>query len=203
MGMVVELNEPAGGLCHEEIPDSLLRSAVEGDPEAREKFWTVALPKLRQLAHRRIPPHLRRLEETEDLVQRSAAKVFQRLQTFEGRDVAYFIAFMRKSIRNLVIDDIRRFSKERPVAIVGTEEANTPSPELGAIESELEEKLEAALTELRKAQPRLYVAQVLRTEFDLGYEEIAEFLNKPSADAARMDVTRARSALSGILARRE
>lgn len=196
------MNESTDKLPREEISDSLLARAAAGDPAAREKFWAVALPKLRQLAHKRIPAHLRRLEETEDLVQRSATKVFGRLQTFEGRDAAYFIAFMRKSIRNLVIDDVRRYSKERAVSIVGTEEADTPSPEASAVERETQERYEEALTDLQESQPRLYAAQILRSEFDLEYSEIADFLDKPSAESARMDVSRARSLLADILARR-
>ena len=62
------------------------------------------------------------------------------------------------------------------------------SPEEAAIGAEALERYERALASLKKEERH---AIVLRVELGLDYEEIATQLGKPTADAARMAVTRA------------
>ena len=183
------------------IPDSLLHRAATGDSGAREQLWELVYPRLRSMAHGRLPAHLRRLEETEDLVQQAATRVFTRVPQFEEKGIPEFLGYLRTTIRNVLKDELRRYWDERPVSILGTEPSSTPSPEDLAVENEVDETYERALEELKARHPRLFVAQLLRTELELGYPEIADLLGKPSAEAARVDVGRARKALGEILGR--
>jgi RNA polymerase sigma-70 factor (ECF subfamily) len=67
-----------------------------------------------------------------------------------------------------------------------------PSPLEHAIGHEGVERYEAALNTLRPADREAIVARI---ELQQSYEEVAIALGKPSADAARMAVTRALKAL--------
>ena len=63
-----------------------------------------------------------------------------------------------------------------------------PTPQQAVISAEEIERYERALASLTKAEQQ---AIVLRIELELDYTEIAVELGKPSADAARMAVSRA------------
>jgi RNA polymerase sigma-70 factor (ECF subfamily) len=68
------------------------------------------------------------------------------------------------------------------------ERAAGASPLEEAIGAEAVARYEAALSRLRPDDREVVIARV---EMDMSYEEIAQLLGKPSADAARMAVHRA------------
>lgn len=183
------------------LPDTLLHRAATGELAARERLWELIYPRLRRMAHGKLPPYLRRLEETEDIVQQAVARVFAKVPQFGEKGIPEFLGYLRVTIRNVLNDDMRKYWNDRPVSILGTEPSGSPTPDEIAVDNEVDESYETALSELSASHPRLFVAQVLRTELELEYAEIAELLGKASPDAARMDVTRARTTLTAILER--
>jgi DNA-directed RNA polymerase specialized sigma24 family protein len=76
----------------------------------------------------------------------------------------------------------------------------TASPLDTAIGHEAVERYEAALARLR---PEDREAVVVRIEMDGTYQDVAQALGKPSADAARMAVTRALLRLAEEMSRGE
>ena len=99
------------------------------------------------------------------------------------------MAYLRQAILNRIREELRRANR-RPAAheLDSQAEDAAPSPLEQAIGREAVERYEQALAELRETDRELVVARI-----ELGYtnQEIAELLNKPSANAARMATERA------------
>ena len=84
---------------------------------------------------------------------------------------------------------MRRARRAPPADLLDTNAADpAASPLEEAIGAEAMERYEAALGRLR---PEEREAIVTRVEMDGSYQQVAKALGKPSADAARMAVSRA------------
>jgi len=167
----------------------LLGRARTGDEAALNTLIGRYLPALRRWAHGRLPGRARGIAETEDLVQESVTRAFSRLGEFEHRGSGALFAYLRQAVLNQLRDEIRRADR-RPRAESLDSQAIDPSPSPldAAIGSEAAARYDAALGRLR---PDEREAVVGRLELGCTYEELAQALGKPSADAARMAVTRA------------
>jgi RNA polymerase sigma-70 factor (ECF subfamily) len=75
-----------------------------------------------------------------------------------------------------------------PAELDENESDRSASPLEEAIGREAVDRYEAALARLRPEEREAIVARV---EMDCSYQEVAQALDKPSADAARMAVSRA------------
>jgi RNA polymerase sigma-70 factor (ECF subfamily) len=152
-----------------------------------------SLPPLKRWARGRLPKWARGTNDTQDLVQDAVVRALPRLKTFEARHPGALQAYLRQVITNHIRDEIRRVNS-RPAATELRESHPdlSPSPLEEAIGHQGVERYEAALKELRPADREAIIA---RLELQQSYEEIAIALEKPSADAARMAVTRAIKAL--------
>ena len=129
------------------------------------------------------------MADTPDLVQESLVQVFKKMEGFEHRGEGAFHAYLRQAVMNRIRNELRA-AKRRPEA-VGLDEGQQDdglSPLEAAIGVEAVERYEAALQRLREEERELIVARV---ELGLTYTELADTTGKPSADAARMAVTRA------------
>src|SRR5262245_53596922 len=177
-----------------ESTTGLLDRARRGDPAARERLAERFLPRLLRWAHGRLPARARGALDTDDLVQVTLMKALQRLESFEPRGEGAFLAYLRQILLNSVRDELRR----PPPAERASEEIPDPRPPLveEAIGRQFTERYEGALTALDERQRE---AVVLRIEFGYTHEEVAEALGCPSANAARMVVTRALLRLSELL----
>lgn len=165
----------------------LLKRVREGDGSAQERLFRRFLPKLQRWARGRLPLSARALNETDDLVQATLLKAFKRIQVFEHRGEGAFLAYLRQ----ILINELRTVaSKKSTVGLRADEDLpdQRPSPSQDYLSTEAREKYEAGLATLSPSERE---AIVLRLEFEYSYSEIAEAINKPSADAARMYVTRA------------
>lgn len=168
----------------------LLERARAGDDRALERLCARYLPRLRTWASGRLPRGARDLVDTEDLAQETLVRAVHRFGSFEHRREGALQAYMRQALANRIRDEARRVGR-RPAAVDAGE---LEWPDLGP--SPLEETIgretlvlyEAALARLRDEDREAIVARV---ELDGTYEELAEVLGKPSADAARMTVSRA------------
>ena len=173
----------------------LLERARRGDADAREALLARLLPRLRRWAHGRLPAAARGATDTDDLVQVTLIKAIARLPEFQPEHEGAFLAYLRRILLNQLRDELRR---ARP----GREEASEALPDRApslveeAIGRQVLERYEEALLALEERQRE---AVILRLEFDYSHEEVAQAVGCPSANAARMLVSRALVRLAEIL----
>lgn len=171
----------------------LLQQVRDGDDSAREMLIRRFLPILTNWARGRLPGGARDLAETDDLVQVTLLRALDKIDTFEYRREGAFLAYLRQILLNSVRYEIRRTGK-RPhrEALEDRVEDLGPPPEdppvLRRIGPELVEQYESALHALPDLQRE---AVMLRVEFGYSYAQIADAVGSPSANAARMMVSRA------------
>jgi RNA polymerase sigma-70 factor (ECF subfamily) len=161
----------------------------QGDEAARRRLFERFLPILRRWAHGRLPGSARGLADTDDLVQITLIRALNRLTEFEPRREGAFLSYLRQILLNSVREELRRASR-KPSAAGVEESLPDPSPSVieQAVGRETMVRYESALAALPGEHRE---AVILRIEFDYSYPEIAEALGRPSANAARMSVTRA------------
>lgn len=176
---------------------TLLRRVRDGDLTARERLCALYLPVLRRWAHGQMPHNARDLVDTHDLVQITLMRVLDRVAQFEPRHEGAFLCYLREALLSSIRDEIRRSVRRGGGKRVELDEA-LPLPAIAeAVGADTLAEYERALALL---EPGEREAVLLRIEFGLSFAEIAEALEKPSADAARMAVKRALVALAGKLA---
>ena len=173
----------------------LLDRAQAGENWALESLCTRYLPRLYRLATGRLPPRVRGVVDTGDLVQESLIRTINNLGKFEPRHAGAFPAYLRKVVLNRIREEVRKStSRPRAVSLDGTEVDPLSSPLEETIGHELVERYEAALARLKEDDRAILF---LKIEMDMVYAEIADVLDKPSVDAARMAVKRAVVRLAG------
>jgi RNA polymerase sigma factor (sigma-70 family) len=179
----------------------LIRRAQAGETEALNDLLARYLPRLRHWASRRLPSHARDLGDTDDLVQKALMRTLNNLSTFVYRADGSFYAYLRQAVMNQLRDELRRAGR-RPEHKDLAESAPdaSVSPLDAAIGREAVERYERALEQLSEADQE---AVILRVEFGFSFQEIADAVGKPSADAARMAVGRALETLAALMAERE
>jgi RNA polymerase sigma-70 factor (ECF subfamily) len=179
----------------------LVERAKSGDQEALNRLFTRYLPSLRRWASGRLPRWSRDLMDTDDLVQETMFRAVNRLNRFESRHEGALQAYLRQAIVNRIRDEIRR-TKRSPTATELDENASDQgaSPLEAAIGAEALERYEGALGRLRPEEREAIVARV---EMDGTYQDVARALGKPSADAARMAVSRALLRLAEEMSREQ
>ena len=167
----------------------LIERAQAGDQEAIDRLLARHLQPLRRWARGRLPNWARDLAETDDLVQDTLLQTFKRIGDFECRGVGALQAYLREALLNRVRDELRRKSR-RPVTteLDGLEVNPGLSPLEEAIGRESIERYESALAALK---PDDREAVIGRLEMGYSYQELADALGKPSADAARKAAQRA------------
>jgi len=175
----------------------LLAEVRKGDAEAREQLLARYLPMLQRWARGRLPARARDLGDTDDLVQVSLLRALNNIDAFECRREGAFLAYLRRIVLNAVRDEVRR-SMRQPGRAALSEELPAASPSLldRTIGHQALEAYEAALASLPEEKQE---AVILRIEFGMGYQEIAEAIGAPSANSARMTVARTLVQLSELL----
>jgi RNA polymerase sigma-70 factor (ECF subfamily) len=175
----------------------LLSRYKGGDEVALERLLERCIPPLRRWAHGRLPLPARGMLETMDLVQEAIISTMRRIDLFEARHQGALLGFFRKAIANRIID-LARYHQRRPdqTEVSGDLPDCRPSPLDQAIGTQNVTRYDAALERLERAERE---AIICRLELQYSYEEMAVALNKPSAAAARMAVTRAMKRLGELL----
>jgi RNA polymerase sigma factor (sigma-70 family) len=167
----------------------LVEQAKAGDREALDRLLARFLPALRRWASGRLPRASRDLMDTDDLVQETAWRAVKRINQFESRHEGALQAYLRQAIMNRIRDEIRhRHRVPPPRELDENKSDHSASPLDVAIGEEAVQRYEAALSRLRPDEREAIVARV---EMESSYQDIAQALGKPSADAARMAVSRA------------
>ena len=167
----------------------LVERAKNGDSDALNELFARYLPPLRRWASGRLPRFTRDLMDTDDLVQETVFRAVKRMDRFEARHEGALQAYLRQAVVNRIRDEVRR-ARRAPVSEMLDDNAPdvAASPLETAIGAQALECYEAALARLRPEERQAIVARV---EMDGSYQEVARALGKPSADAARMAVSRA------------
>jgi RNA polymerase sigma-70 factor (ECF subfamily) len=131
--------------------------------------------------------------DTDDLVQGAMTRTLARLDQIDSSLRGSLLAYLRRAVLNQIRDEIRR-ARRRPPGDVLTEDlvAADRDPLDAAISQEARERYEAALASLPADQQEAFI---MRIEMACAYREIAAFIGRPSAEAARMLVRRAVASL--------
>jgi RNA polymerase sigma factor (sigma-70 family) len=197
------VSPPEGGNTGPVPPDdlestrSLLELARGGDDDARDRLVRRYLPALKAWARGRMPLQLRRVADTDDLVQMTFMRALDRVDKIKYLHEGGFFAYLRTILRNQIVDLVRR-DNVRPegASLPPDVEEHGPSPFDEAVGHEIMERYDAALETLTEQQR---AAVSLRIEIGLPFKEVADVVGCPSANAARMLVARALVRLSEIM----
>ena len=167
----------------------LLALAKNGNSDAVEVIFARCVPVLRRWARGRLPYRSRTLLETQDIVQDAVYQVLRRLDKFEARHQGALQAYLRQAVLNRIRDEARLLAR-RPAAVEFDDQHpdSAASPLEQAIDHDDLERYEAALARLRPIDREAIIARI---ELQNSYEEIAQALGKPTANAARSLVVRA------------
>jgi RNA polymerase sigma factor (sigma-70 family) len=180
---------------------ALIERVRAGDREALDCLMARHVAPLRRWISGRLPRWARDLADTDDLVQDTLLRTFRKMESFEPRNVGALQAYLRQAVLNRLRDELRR--KGRAPAMLDLDDVR-----LDAKESPLEEAIgrealaryESALARLRPDEREAIIARI---EMDYSYEEMAQALDKPSAEAARKAARRALLRLAEEMKREE
>jgi len=176
-------------LSESESTFRLLDRARAGDLDALELLLLRHLKPLQRWARGRLPAWARDLADTDDLIQSTLLQTFKRLDRFQPQHVGALQAYLRQAVLNRIRDELRRKGR-RPeqVALDDAHLVSMQSPLESAIGREGVERYESALERLNPAHREAIIA---RLEMGYTYDELAEMLGSPTADAARKITQRA------------
>jgi RNA polymerase sigma-70 factor (ECF subfamily) len=167
----------------------LLERARQGDAAALDEVFARAIPLLTRWARGRLPRWAREMVDTDDLVQETVISTLKRLDVFEYRVDAALQGYLRQAVMNRIRNEIRRATRHTAPETLdsGAVDAGlSPLEEL--IGKQTVERYEQALASLEPAEREAIIGRV---ELGLSYSELATAMGRPSADAARMAVSRA------------
>lgn len=167
----------------------LFRLAHAGDRDAMNRLFERLAPPLQRWASGRMPAWARSMVSTVDLVQEALLSTFKVIESAGTSDHIAIHAYVRTSLKNRMIDELRKVQR-RPVLqeINQTFDGESPSPLEEVIGGQALERYEKALAGMDENSRDAIIARV---ELGLAYEDIAKITGKNSADAARMNVSRA------------
>jgi len=176
----------------------LIERAQQGDADALNRLLERYLPRLRRWATGRLPGYARELGDTNDLVQDAIVGTFRNLRHFESRGEGALQAYLRQSVLNRIRDEVRRTGRRPPRAELDPDMAGYQmSPLEEAIGAEAMDRYEAALARLDPVEREAVIA---RLELGYSYAEVAALVDKPSAGAARIAISRAVTKLARYMA---
>jgi RNA polymerase sigma factor (sigma-70 family) len=161
----------------------------QGDAAARTALIERYFGALHRWARGRLPRYARSEMNTEDLVQETLLRALGRLEGFEPGETGSFLAYLRQILKNRIRDEVRKVQRRPQVEELDESiEEPGPSPMEEVIDAQMWERYDNALETL-PAQHREGV--IMRIELQFSHEQVAEALGMPSANSARMMVSRA------------
>jgi RNA polymerase sigma-70 factor (ECF subfamily) len=167
----------------------LIERARQGDGAALDRLVARHLTPLRRWARGRLPAWARDVADTDDIVQDTLLRTVKSLDGFEARRPGALLGYLREAVLNRVRDEIRRTRRlPEDVTLDEREPDAGRSPLEEAIGAEAIGRYQRALDALEPGDREVIIGRV---EMGYTYEELAEALGKPSADAARKAAKRA------------
>jgi RNA polymerase sigma factor (sigma-70 family) len=131
---------------------------------------------------------MRDLKDTDDLVQEAMQRALRRVDQFQSRREGSFLAYLCQIITNLIRDEARRHRRlPQRQELADHIQDGRPTPADDALGSDAHRRYRRALERLPEDQRR---AVLLRVELGLSYQQIGEELERPTANAARLLVSR-------------
>ncbi|MGQ0735600.1 MAG: RNA polymerase sigma factor [Acidobacteriota bacterium] len=183
-------------MAHPSTRDLLVR-ARGGDAVALEQLVARYRAPLQRWAHGRLPQWARDLADTEDLLQEVLTQTIRRLPHVEFTDEDALYAYLRQAVLNRIRNELRRATRHpRRIALDPDTHDLARSPLEAAIGSEQLRRYEDALSKLSVSDREAIIG---RLELGLSFQELADAMGKPSAEAARIAVTRALVRLTTVL----
>lgn len=167
----------------------LIEQVKAGDRDALDRLFARHAAPLRRWATGRLPRWARQLSDTDDLVQDALVQTFKRIEDFEPRGAGALQGYLRQAVLNRLRDELRRRARMPEMAeMTAVEIESGDSPLELAIGREGVERYEQALQSLRPEEREVIIGRI---ELGYTYEELAQILGKPTADAARKAAQRA------------
>lgn len=167
----------------------LVERAKAGDASALERLIIRYLPRLRHWTRQAFPAWARDAADTEDLVQDTVWSAVRNLPHFTMRGEHALRAYMRRAARNRVNDEIKRVARRpRRVELSDMQLGTAAEADQAMLAREHVRRCRAALCRL-SADDRKIIEFAMATGGDPA--DLAQLTNKPTADAARMALSRA------------
>jgi len=167
----------------------LTKRAREGDQLALEALCERCLDSLSRYAAGRVPPTVRDMVDTQDVVNEAVQRGMSRLNEFETRHPGALVAYMRTILRHLIIDYVRRRTRQPlKVSLDEQQPDSGRSPLDHMVGAERLALYRAARSRLSRRDADLVT---LKIEDQRNYDEIAALLGFPSPNAARVATRRA------------
>lgn len=170
---------------------TLIEGVRRGDPECRDRLFTLCRSYLGFVARSQIETWLRRKVDASDLVQETMLEACRDLERFQGCTEQEWLAWLRKILAHNAADFVRRYrgtakraaGREVPFRDPADSQARgapepaakqpTPSQEFLQIDNEL--RVTAALSQLT---PDYQEVVVLRNLERLSFNEVAERMGR-------------------------
>ena len=167
---------------------TLIERARAGDQRAFDQLFLRYEMPLMRWAHGRLCASARGQNETRDVVLNCFSKAFNSLDRFVYRHQGSFVGYLHEILKNDVASMNRRWMTKKPSAeLDGDYPDSALRPDEEYEGKERKERFERALAALTPREQELIVMR----EMGLTHAEIAVELELPTANAARMAVTRA------------
>lgn len=175
----------------------ILIRVQNGDKAACDELVRRFLPRLRGWARGQVPPRLRSVTGTDDLVQDTFMKALSRVSEFKPGHRGAFFAYLRRVLTNQIRDRLRQADRRIPTeSILAEPQGGGMNQEDTVRYLELRRRYEAALEQLT---PKQRAAIMLNRELGFTHQEVADTIECGSANAARMLVKRGLEKLTEVL----
>ena len=175
----------------------LIQRAKSGDTDALERLLARYRPRLQRWASGRLPRYAREMTDTDDLVQEVLIGTVKNFHAFDQRGEWALQAYLRRAVTNRIRDELRRYESQpiRQSLPAGVASGDRSPLEL-AVGREMLARYDDALNALDEVEREAVIARI---ELGCSFHEIALLAAKPSADAARMMVSRALEKLARMM----
>lgn len=180
---------PAGTASDGESTVELTLRAQAGDQAALEALCVRCMKSLTRYAAGRLPVSVRDMLDTQDVVIEAVHRGMVHLDHFEARHPGALLAYMRTTLRNLIVDYVRSRIRQPPKVSLDDRHADGSQSPLERVLGEEQMAIyEAALARLRSRDAALVT---LKIEEHLSYADIATELGFTSSNSARVAARRA------------
>ncbi len=171
----------------------LLKKFKQGDEASCEQLFAIFQPALLRWAHGRIPAQARGFMETEDVVQDTMMLAFKNINNIKANRPGAFFTYLRTIFINQIKQELR---KNKPFQQSITQFSHDQKL---AYDNDLNTLIayDEALNKLTTDENE---AVILRMEFGFSHQEICDMMERPSANATRMFISRALVKLAEVMA---
>jgi RNA polymerase sigma-70 factor (ECF subfamily) len=184
--------------------EALIARAAGGDEDACASLVSRYGEQVRAFVRRRMPPSLRRREDSEDILQTALVAAFANLSDLDYRGERQFVRWLSVVAEQKLLRSLRRhgagkraLAREGGLSDLDRIAGDQTTASQSAMRREGRARLESALSGLPEEDRRVVD---LRSRKGLGFREVAEAVGLPDADAARYVYRRALRRLGKNLA---